>query len=106
MSKFASLRDGKEEGIQLEFKELEGQVLTATSCKLKNTKNGECSVWRFKEFKEGFYFGGQVLTELCKAIEKDEDLQKELADGIIKFKLVEKKSEKSDRPYIDYEVVE
>ena len=106
MSKFASLRDGKEEGIQLEFNELKGQTLTAVSCKLKNTKNGECSVWRFAEFKEGFYCGGQVLTELCKAIKEDEELQKELADGVIKFKLIEKKSEKSDRPYIDYEVVE
>ena len=104
MSKFANLR-GQEEGLKLETKEILGQVLTAVSCKSKSTKNGETSVWRFKEIPEGFYFGGTVLTGLCKQIEGDVELQQELKDGIIKFKLVEKKTEQG-REYVDYEVVE
>lgn len=104
MSKFANLR-GQEEGLKLETKELLGKELTATSCKSKSTKNGDTSVWRFKEIPEGFYFGGTVLTGLCKQIEGDTELQKELAAGIIKFKLVEKKTE-SGRDYVDYEVIE
>lgn len=105
MSKFSNLRSN-EEGIKLETEELIGQVLTATSCKSKSTKNGETSIWRFKEMPEGFYFGGTVLTKLCKIIEGDVELQQELKEGKVKFKLVMKKGENNGREYVDYEVVE
>lgn len=105
MSKFSNLRS-KEEGMKLETEELIGKVLTATSCKSKSTKNGETSVWRFKEIPEGFYFGGTILTKLCKQIEEDKELQEELKNGVIKFKLVMKKGENNGREYVDYEVVE
>lgn len=104
MSKFENLRS-KEEGLKLETEELLDVVVTAKSCKSKTTKNGETSVWRFVEFPEGFYFGGTILTNLCKTIEADVELQEELKNGIIKFKLVMKKGEKNGREYVDYEVV-
>lgn len=52
------------DGHQIESKEIFGKTLTLSEMFLKNTKNGETCVVRFKEDPEGFYFGGKTTIDM------------------------------------------
>lgn len=52
------------EGHQITTDDLLGKELTLSEMFLKNTKNGEACIVRFKEDPKGFYFGGKTTIDL------------------------------------------
>lgn len=91
----------KLEGHQIETNELLGKVLTISDLVLKSTKYGESVVVRFKEDKEGFYFGGKTTVDMYKDfIAHNVDWTKEE----VKVKYSMKESQNGNE-YVDVEVL-
>lgn len=69
----------KLEGHQITTQELcNAGPLTIKELSMRNTKNGESCVVRFKEDPEGFYFGGKTTINMYKDFQvHDVDVTKE-----------------------------
>lgn len=90
----------KIEGHQINTNELIGKELTLLDMSIRNTKNGESCLVRFKEDPEGFYFGGKTTIELFNDFKAhDVDITKE--EVKVKYSMVDSAN---GRTYVNVEV--
>lgn len=73
------LMDGREKG---DFDEIIGEVLTITDFGFMKDDGKEYVAFITKEYDDKFYFGGMVLTEQLKEIEKGGFLESVRKDGL------------------------
>lgn len=86
---------------------LESMTLTLDAVDMMTKDGNEFAVVTFKEFPDGFYFGGKVLTDLVKMIYEECEAESgkpiELADANIEL-VAERKKAKSGRMYTAFSV--
>lgn len=86
---------------------LESMTLTLDDIDLMTKDGNEFAVVTFKEFPDGFYFGGKVLTDIVKMIyeETGGELGKPVHVAVDNIELIaERKKSKSGRMYTAFSI--
>ena len=86
---------------------LESMTLTLDAIDLMTKDGNEFAVVTFKEFPDGFYFGGRVLTDLVKMIYEESGIEEgkplTVADDNIEL-IAERKKSKNGRMYTAFAI--
>jgi len=86
---------------------LESMTLTLDAIDLMTKDGNEFAVVTFKEFPDGFYFGGKVLTDLVKMIYEESGIEEgkplTVAEDNIEL-IAERKKSKSGRMYTAFSI--
>ena len=89
---------------QLKKDEILDIELTIIDFSFARTSNGETSVILFKETPDKFLFGGTVITNLLKEINKDSDAVKALKEEGLKVRFFNSTS-RSGKDYMNVEIL-
>lgn len=86
---------------------LESMTLTLDAVDIMTKDGNEFAVVTFKEFPDGFYFGGKVLTDLVKMIYEESGIETgkplTVADDNIEL-IAERKKSKNGRMYTAFAI--
>lgn len=86
---------------------LESMTLTLDAVDIMTKDGNEFAVVTFKEFPDGFYFGGKVLTDLVKMIYEESGIEEgkplTVADDNIEL-IAERKKSKNGRMYTAFAI--
>ena len=86
---------------------LESMTLTLDAVDLMTKDGNEFAVVTFKEFPDGFYFGGKVLTDLVKMIYEESGIETgkplTVKDDNIEL-IAERKKSKQGRNYTSFSI--
>ena len=86
---------------------LESMTLTLDAVDIMTKDGNEFAVVTFKEFPDGFYFGGKVLTDLVKMIYEESGIEEgkplTVADDNIEL-IAERKKSKNGRMYTAFSI--
>lgn len=86
---------------------LESMTLTLDAVDIMTKDGNEFAVVTFKEFPDGFYFGGKVLTDLVKMIYEESGIEEgkplTVAEDNIEL-IAERKKSKNGRMYTAFSI--